>query len=69
MTLSGSDVGYLEVVEKTSFEPVGWLYRSIYDDLAERGLVSRTRHGGFILSDDGARALVEHRKSEGASSP
>ena len=63
--LSRQEVLYLEAVEVHSFVPIGWLYRSIYEGLLQRGLVSRTVSDGFILSDDGAKALAAYRESKG----
>lgn len=59
--LTSTDVSHLEIVETHSFQPIGWLWKSVYEQLRMRGLVEYTRQGGFILSDDGARALARFR--------
>lgn len=61
--IKDSDIPYLECVERTSFAPIGWLYERVYEDLRERGLVSYTVTGGFIISDSGARQLAGWRVS------
>jgi hypothetical protein len=61
--MTDSDVPYLECVERSSFQPIGWLYARVYENLRERGLVAYTLTGGFIISDYGVKQLAEWRKS------
>lgn len=62
--ISSSDFTYLEVVEHQSFDPMGFLYRSIYADLRARGLVKMQSYGAFIISEAGKQALAEYRATQ-----
>jgi hypothetical protein len=59
--ISDSDATHLECVEQASFSPIGWLYRGVFDALLERGLVTMTVSGGYIISDYGAAELAQWR--------
>lgn len=56
---SDSDLNYLKVLEKGPFEPIGWLYESIYEGLRSRQLVFRDVQG-YHLSEDGRKVLKAH---------
>lgn len=57
-TTSESDLQYLKVLENKPFQPIGWLYESVYDGLAARGLVVK-KFDGYPLSETGREALVK----------
>lgn len=60
-SISELERAYLEMLRNGPFDPIGWLYRSVFADLARRGLC-RERFDGFHLTvhgleliDDGVR--------------
>lgn len=59
--LSDQDQTHLEIVETQTFDPVGWMYQSIFDDLYARGLVIETKWGHFLISEVGKEALKQKR--------
>jgi ribosomal protein S19E (S16A) len=59
--IDAEDATYLEVVEKAPFDPIGWLYGSIYAELGQRGLVKRAGLGGYLISEEGQRQLDAFR--------
>jgi hypothetical protein len=62
--ISDSDQQYLEIVETQSFDPVGWLYQTIFDDLLERGFVVELQWGHFLINEAGKEALARKRASK-----
>jgi hypothetical protein len=60
-TISDSDAQHLECVEHASFQPIGWLYTNVFEDLLERGLVTMTVSNGYIITDHGAEELNRWR--------
>jgi hypothetical protein len=60
--ISESDARHLECVERASFQPVGWLYLRVFDDLLQRGLVTITVTEAYIISDHGADELKKFRE-------
>jgi hypothetical protein len=61
--INESDVKHLECVEHTSFQPIGWLYRDVFADLHQRGLVSLTMSDAYIISDHGVDELKKFREA------
>jgi hypothetical protein len=60
--ISDSDAKHLECVERVSFQPIGWLYTRVFEDLYERYLVTMTVSGAYIISDRGASELKKWRE-------
>jgi hypothetical protein len=61
--ISDSDARHLEYVERSSFQPIGWLYGNLFADLLQRGLVNLTASNAYIISDFGADQLKKWRES------
>lgn len=59
MTATASDIDYLKVLEKGPFDPIGWLYTSVYETLASHGWCFRGV-GGFQLSEAGRKVLQDN---------
>lgn len=59
--ISDSDARHLECVERASFQPIGWLYTSVFEDLLQKGLVTMTVSNAYIISDYGAGELKKWR--------
>jgi len=60
--ISDSDVKHLECVEHASFQPIGWLYTNVFEDLLRKGLVTMTVSSAYIISDHGAEELKRWRE-------
>lgn len=58
--LRESDVIYLKVLENGPFDPVSFLYGSVYGALEDRGLVIR-HQGGYLLTAVAKQLLAAHR--------
>jgi hypothetical protein len=63
--ISESDAGHIECVEHASFQPSSWLYERVFADLLQRGLVTLTATGAYIISDHGAIELKKFRERRG----
>lgn len=58
-TLSASKAGYLMAIRTVPFQPVGWFYRSIYQDLVREGLADHAHFDAYKISLKGKQLLDE----------
>lgn len=61
--INESDITHLEVLLKKEFQPVGWLYTSIYESLKEKGLCVNSGCG-YGLTQLGTEVLRKHKLSK-----
>ena len=65
MNLTQGEIGALEVIEHQRFTPLGWLYRSVYENLRSRGLAKSDGFSGFVITDYGRSRLGAARHNVG----
>jgi hypothetical protein len=65
--ITAAVAGYLEVVEKEAFMPVGQLYYSVYAGLLCERLVEKAPFDGFKISPKGREELAAFRAQAGAT--